>query len=161
MNLELETVFNNPGELVRFDYPLKGFDDLLPLAALPQVTGLVKNRAGIVTLEGTASVRLKAQCDRCASPLEYSAQVPLEHTLVLQRNCEDDGELILLDGYRFSPDALVWEDIVLSMPQKMLCKADCKGLCPQCGANLNESMCGCKPAGDPRLAALRELIIEE
>lgn len=161
MFLELESVFNNPGLSVPFDYALTGFDGMLPLAAAPMIKGVVKNRTGIVTLEGSAEVRLDAQCDRCAAPFSYHARIPLEHTLVLSLNREDGGDLILLDSHRFSPDDLVWEDIVLAMPPKMLCRPECEGLCQRCGTNLNEGECGCKPEIDPRLSALLDYVPED
>jgi len=158
MFLELESVFNNPGLSAPFDYALEGFEGMLPFVAPPRVAGEVKNRAGVVTLEGSAQVRLHAECDRCAAPFEYRADVPLEHTLVLSLNREDSDELILLEGTRFSPDGLVWEDIVLAMPPKLLCKPDCAGLCQRCGKNLNEGPCECKPDIDPRWAVLQDLL---
>ena len=158
MFLELEQVFNTPGLSVPFDYALEGFEGMLPFAAPPRVAGGIRNRAGVVTLEGSARVRLSAACDRCAAPFEYSADVPLEHTLVLSLNREDGGDLILLEGTRFSPDSLVWEDIVLSMPSRLLCVPDCAGLCQRCGKNLNEGPCECKPDTDPRWAVLQDLL---
>ncbi|MCL2494116.1 MAG: DUF177 domain-containing protein [Oscillospiraceae bacterium] len=149
MFLELESVFNTPGLSLPFDYALEGFGGLLPFAASPRVAGQVKNRAGIVTLEGGASIVLDVRCDRCAESFEYRARVPLAHTLVLSRNREDSDELILLEDTRFSPDTLAWEDIVLSLPPKMLCRPDCAGLCRRCGANLNEGPCQCRPEGGP------------
>ena len=50
------------------------------------------------------------------------------------------------------------EDVVLNLPSKVLCKDDCKGLCPQCGKNLNDGPCDCKEPVDPRLAGLLELL---
>ena len=158
MFLELESVFNTPGLSVPFDYPLEGFEGMLPFAAPPRAAGRVKNRAGVVTLEGSAQVRLHVQCDRCAAPFEYSAEVPLEHTLVLSLNREDSDDLVLLEGTRFSPDSLVWEDIVLAMPSRLLCATDCAGLCQRCGRNLNEGPCECKPETDPRWAVLQNLL---
>ena len=158
MFLELEQVFNTPGLSVPFDYTLEGFEGMLPLARQPRVAGEIRNRAGVVTLEGSAQIKLDTQCDRCAAPFEYSAEAPLEHTLVLSLNREDSGELVLLEGTRFSPDGLVWEDIVFSMPPKLLCTPDCKGLCQHCGQNLNEGPCECKPEGDHRWAALQDLL---
>lgn len=53
---------------------------------------------------------------------------------------------------------VAWEQFMLAMPVRPLCRSDCKGLCPQCGANLNLGDCGCeRQAGDPRLEALRNL----
>ena len=158
MYLELESVFNNPGLSEPFDYQLPCSYDGLPFAQPPAICGRVKNRAGVVTLEGTAQLRLNANCDRCAASFGYAADVPLFHTLVLSLNNEDSADYILLDSYRFSPDDLVWEDIVFALPPKLLCRTDCAGLCHRCGQNLNEGPCACKPEGDPRLAKLRQLL---
>ena len=49
-----------------------------------------------------------------------------------------------------------------ALPVNPLCKTDCKGLCPQCGTNLNNGTCGCIPdEGDPRLAVLRGLTLHK
>ena len=158
MFLELESVFNNPGLSEPFDYRLPERYDDLPFAQPPAIIGEVKNRAGVVTLEGRADVRLYACCDRCAVDFGYVANVPLFHTLVLSLNDESHDDFVLLSSYRFSPDDLIWEDIVLALPPKLLCKPDCAGLCHRCGQNLNEKACECKPEGDPRLAVLKQLL---
>ena len=52
--------------------------------------------------------------------------------------------------------------LLVALPLKPLCREDCAGLCPQCGANLNEGPCGCEPdTEDDRWAALRELKLED
>lgn len=54
--------------------------------------------------------------------------------------------------------AICWEELMLTLPVTPLCKADCKGLCARCGANLNSGLCACpEEEGDPRMAALRGL----
>jgi len=158
MFLELESVFNTPGLSEPFSYSLPKSYDLLPFAQPPPIAGEVKNRAGVVTLEGTAKVRLAATCDRCAKEFDYATDIPLRHTLVLSLNHENNDDFVLLDSYRFSPSDLVWEDIVLALPPKLLYGDACRGLCHRCGANLNENPCDCKPEGDPRLAALVQLL---
>jgi len=158
MYLELESVFNTPGLSEPFSCELPQRYDDLPFARQPAVAAEVKNRAGVVTLEGTAQVQLQAQCDRCAASFGYDASLPLCHTLVLSLNNENHDDFILLDSYRFSPDDLIWEDIILALPPKLLCKPDCAGLCHRCGTNLNDGPCECKPEGDPRLAALKQLL---
>lgn len=61
-----------------------------------------------------------------------------------------------------NPAALLWEEFLLSLPVKPLCRLDCKGLCPTCGRNRNEGACQCvNDEADPRLAALRGLIVEK
>ena len=57
---------------------------------------------------------------------------------------------------------LLWEEFVLALPVRPLCKPDCKGLCPDCGKNLNEGSCSCvRDEGEPRLAALRGLKVKK
>jgi uncharacterized protein len=57
---------------------------------------------------------------------------------------------------------LLHEQFQLALPMKPLCSDACRGLCPQCGANLNRTECGCTPIWeDPRLAPLKELLIRD
>ncbi len=58
--------------------------------------------------------------------------------------------------------AVAWEQFMLAQPTQPICNEDCKGICPECGANLNNGSCSCrKDDGDPRLAALRNLKINK
>ena len=62
------------------------------------------------------------------------------------------------DGDRIDLDEIVREQILLALPTRQLCAEDCKGLCPSCGANLNEKACGCEQQQtDPRWSALEAL----
>jgi len=54
------------------------------------------------------------------------------------------------------------EQCYLSLPMKPLCRPDCRGLCPQCGTNLNRGACACRREwDDPRLTALKTLVVDE
>lgn len=65
-------------------------------------------------------------------------------------------------GIEINPAALAWEEFLLALPVKPLCKDSCKGLCPVCGNNLNNESCSCaKEQGDPRLAVLRNLTVKK
>ena len=59
------------------------------------------------------------------------------------------GEVVVLDD-------LIRQEVILAVPFSPQCKADCRGLCPQCGTDLNLGACGCAPPPDPRWKALRE-----
>jgi uncharacterized protein len=70
----------------------------------------------------------------------------------------DELDVTYLEEGRINTDHLLRENILLSLPVQPLCREDCRGLCPQCGANLNLGPCGCQaPSGDPRLRVLRTL----
>jgi len=125
MRLHLMPVFSCPGETLDFSFELCNGD--LPFARPALVKGRAANRAGIVTLSGTADVRLNAQCDRCAEPFDYRASVEFSHTLVTSRASEESDELVLVRDFTLDAEALVWEDIVLAMPPKLLCEPGCTG----------------------------------
>ena len=75
---------------------------------------------------------------------------------------EDDGEddlYIRVQSEEIDLYELLREDIILNLPMIHLCKPDCKGLCSQCGANLNYEKCSCnKDSVDPRLEILKTLL---
>ena len=55
-------------------------------------------------------------------------------------------------------DLLILGEILPSLPEKVLCREDCKGLCPMCGKNLNEGACGCRQEpSDPRMAQIQDI----
>ena len=71
---------------------------------------------------------------------------------------DDDLDLSFYDGDHIDLSPLMREQIVLALPTRPLCRDDCKGLCPTCGANLNTQACACTASsGDSRLAVLRDL----
>ena len=131
-------------------------------------------RAGMdVFLDGEFRVDLEGICSRCLG--EYSFRLARDFSLVLAPLGEvgagggnrSSGELRTEDfalcyyrGEEIDLSPLVWEQLILALPTRPLCDADCRGLCPQCGESLNAGDCGCKvDRGDPRLAVLRNLKI--
>ena len=74
---------------------------------------------------------------------------------------EENDEIVLLDNGEVDLDEVFTTAAVLNMDAKHVCSEDCKGLCPTCGADLNEGSCGCKPERDPRFAALAQLLDKE
>ncbi|MBI4536765.1 MAG: DUF177 domain-containing protein [candidate division NC10 bacterium] len=70
----------------------------------------------------------------------------------------DDLDVTYLEEGRIDTDRLLRESVLLSLPVQPLCREDCRGLCPRCGANLNHEACSCAPPqGDLRFQALRKL----
>ena len=70
---------------------------------------------------------------------------------------DSDMDVGFYDGLRFDVDAMAIEQIVLAMPMRFVCDDLCKGLCPTCGADLNQGSCLCKDEpGDPRMSVLKE-----
>ena len=113
----------------------------------------IKNRAGVVELSLDCKGEISALCDRCAAKVQKPFSLKTSHTLVKDPPENDDGDYIVIES-ALDLDGLILEDALLSLPSKILCKPDCKGLCAKCGKDLNEGKCECKKEIDPRWAAL-------
>ena len=164
MIIELESIFNTEGMKVPFEYELSlssidvaGYS---PVTEPVRVSGLVENKAGIVNLTASVGLPYGAPCDRCAKDVERQFNYNFEHTLVVALESGENDAFLEVPNMRLDLDALVEEDVNLALPSKYLCDDDCKGLCPQCGQNLNESQCNCKAPIDPRFEALLQLLDE-
>jgi uncharacterized protein len=120
-----------------------------------------------IRLRGRLSAGLELQCARCLEPLRQD--VKREFELLYRPLGADAGrdELSVTDaeaeiGY-YQGDGLLLEDVLreqvlLALPLKVTCREDCKGLCPQCGKNLNQEQCSCSTeVEDPRWAALKDV----
>ena len=157
MTIDLLPVFDNEGERIDLDYSFREEDDAF--ATPVQVTGFVENRTGIVSIRATARFDYSFACARCNKPLLRHATVPVRHVLVTHLEDEEDSdEFIVVEDRQLDLDALVNEDVYLSLPYRMLCKPDCKGLCALCGADLNEGPCACEKPADSRWDALKDLL---
>ena len=105
--------------------------------------------------DGTISATWKSECRRCLSPIEGRLDVDFRE--VFEPNPRE-GETYKLGHEEVDLEPLIREALLLALPLTPLCRADCEGICPTCGADLNEGPCGCAPAGrDPRWAALDDL----
>ena len=158
MVLGLKTLFAEDG-VRQVDYTFTPDEALLAGCSPIHVTGKLQGKSSIVYMTLTAAFTLSLLCDRCMTPYEEAHTVPVEHVLVTSLNREDNDELILVESQEIDLHELVMSDLLLTLPMKHLCREDCKGLCVQCGKNLNEGDCGCKKKPvDPRLEALRKLL---
>lgn len=135
------------------------FQGIFPFVQPVRVKGEIRSLAEVVSMHATATVVFNGVCDRCAEPFEKILTIPMEHVLVTSLGNADNDELLLVENYRLDLTTLTVSDVLLELPSKQLCRQDCKGLCPQCGKNLNEGLCGCRvESGDPRLAVLKQLL---
>lgn len=119
---------------------------------------------GGVMLKGKSSAHFKTVCARCAEEAEQELNVPVQMVLKPKTGREqedvdmEDVQFGTYDGKEVDCSAVVEEALILALPYSVLCRADCKGLCPQCGANLNQGACKCAPGvKDERFKALEQL----
>ncbi len=114
-------------------------------------------------LEGEVPV----QCARCLEPVTVPIEVPVEEiyrpTLDVVtgqpiRPEEEDQALWIDEHHILDMTEVLRQDVLVALPVHVLCRDDCKGLCPTCGKNLNEGPCECPADTDPRWAVLRDLL---
>ena len=141
------------------DFSQVEYQGVCPIPDPVHVVGEITVSAGVVQLSARASFVFHGRCDRCLGAFERSYDVPLEHILVNTLEDEENDDYILLDQYKLDLADLTLADMMLELPYKSLCREDCRGLCPMCGKNLNEGLCGCtRQSVDPRLDVLRQLL---
>ncbi len=164
MIITLESLMNGGIEKLSldcsFDFSKEEFDGVFPFTTPVSLLGEIANRAGIVSLTAVATFDFTAFCDRCAAEFTKVFRVPVEHTLVSSLSDEENDDFIVVPADGLDIERLTLEDIYLFLPSKLLCKEDCKGVCPSCGADLNEGSCNCKKEIDPRLEALLSMLEE-
>ena len=163
MLFELKSVFQNEGEEKKVNYKLDiadiDIDGVFPFRTPIDVTATAKNRASLVSLTIRACFSYSRSCDRCSTDFTREMDMLFEHKLA--QTLVDDGndDYIETPDFKLELDEVVISDIILSLPQKNLCKDDCKGLCQTCGQNLNNGECSCdKRQIDPRLEILKQFM---
>ena len=141
------------------DFSQVEYQGICPITEPVHVVGEITVRAGVVQLAARATFVYHGRCDRCLNAFEKTYDVPLDHILVATLEDEENDDYILLDQYQLDLADLTLADILLELPYKSLCREDCRGLCPMCGKDLNEGLCGCtRKSVDPRLDVLRQLL---
>ncbi len=120
-----------------------------------------------VLIEGNVKMTASLPCSRCLEDFSYPMAVDFRDEYLPEAGIAEDGEYELSGdelniGYYINDEIdikeLIKEQMLLVVPIKQLCRPDCKGLCPDCGKDLNTGTCNCiKVTADPRLAKLGEL----
>jgi len=109
-----------------------------------KVTGEIANHAGAVTLQMQIDFSLLATCDRCLKEFTRDFSYQSEHLVVRSLESEEDeADYIVAKAESIDPEEIAVMDLLLELPTKMLCREDCKGLCPKCGCDWNEMTCDC------------------
>src|SRR5690606_32302241 len=178
VQLSVASIRDQRGASLPFDFIVPPAE-LAPLADEVQpvtpvrVYGQVTNTGDSMLVQGEARGEFALTCARCLQPLhtelaaEFQERFRREGARVPARGeaegegdppaglPEDDARLYR--GNWLHLDEAVREALLLQLPMKPVCGPDCRGLCPQCGTNLNEATCDCQPETiDPRPAVLQE-----
>lgn len=125
---------------------------------------------GQIHIFGTLHTRIELNCARCLEPV--TEEVSRDFDLIYRpASCAprqedvhlslEETEIAFFEGDGLFLADILSEQIHLAVPMKAICRSDCRGLCPHCGANLNYEQCSCETRTvDPRLASLERFKLE-
>ena len=139
-----------------FDVPSVRVSDDLTLDYVRGPIRLSRTAEGIL-VQGQLQVGIESECVRCLDPVTVNVTVDVEELFaypsptVAEFSLHDDGILDLAP--------LLRAEVLIEASRGVLCRPDCKGLCPHCGVNWNHTTCTCAEERiDPRLAQLKHLL---
>lgn len=145
MKIDIQDIFYSTGSLKSFEttVDLSGeeYSDYQEFESPVSVKGTFRNRSGVVTLDIHLSAALCCVCDRCLQSFIWTVSKNFHHVVTSQ---QEDSDIIIDKNGMVDISMLIWEDILLEMPSKMLCTENCVGICPVCGKNLNDGLCPCE-----------------
>lgn len=109
-----------------------------------QLNGIVEKSFNTVSFRGKLASEIVKICGRCLARLEQKIELPFD---LYYEITPEQVEIDTLDDLR--------EVMLLDHSIAYICKDSCKGLCPKCGTNLNESSCSCPKAKTPSMGSIR------
>lgn len=136
-----------------FDLATEGFSFQAPVHVQLQVN----NTSKAMLVNGTIDTELRVTCGRCLEPFVYPLSLSYQDEWVFRAQATEEQleTALLLDKDEVEINERIFEQIVLALPMRFICSAECQGLCPTCGANRNLTSCHCGEDDiDPRLSAL-------
>lgn len=171
MLINLTDVFTSEGKVKMevFPYEHDSFSYMGNEYPIPEKTDVsitfTNIKAGHVLAEGEMELVLSIPCDRCLHSVKMPVRIVFTHQLKAPEQEksalkeEDISESSpFLSGFELDTEILMNNEILINMPMKVLCKEECKGICPECGQNLNEGECGCDTfVPDPRMAMIKDI----
>ena len=142
------------------DYQTSEIKQVEPL----EVNATAELLEGNIRVAGAIESKVELVCARCLEPVVEDVQrsfdlfyspLPKDVKPEEARLKDDDAEIGFFEGEGLFLADVLREQVLLALPMKVICRGDCRGLCPNCGANLNHEECRCeKHSADPRLAPL-------
>src|SRR5687767_7400889 len=154
VRIELENLEGSKGDFAHVYQPeeLNPVDERITLTEPANISGLVKLSGNQVFIEGHVDTRAQVECDRCLQPVDVPVSTDFELEYIPGSDYEASGAAALteaelsvsvFDGEAIDVDEIVKEQIVLAVPTRMLCREECKGICPECGIDRNTGECKC------------------
>jgi uncharacterized protein len=152
-----------PGEI---DFSDSGTTQTAPLTATG-VAELLAHTGGEIRVKGRVKTVMEAECDRCLGRATFPIDAPFDLFYRPAETAATEEEEVAIDegeaemGFYEMPglelEEILREQVLLQLPMQRVCSEACKGICPVCGLNRNESECRCETrAADDRWSALKD-----
>lgn len=126
------------------------------------VVGTVTNTGDGFLIQGEVAYTYETNCSRCLEPVSSSGKVEITEQFATYTPSEADESVYYYQGDLIDLSDCIREQVFLSLPMKFTCKTDCRGLCPQCGQNLNKKDCDCRnDVFNPQFTKLKFLLNQE
>ncbi|MGQ9525901.1 MAG: YceD family protein [Armatimonadota bacterium] len=160
MKLDITELLRVPTEPVEFLVDEPSPSDL-GVECRSRVTGrlVFSSTSNLLMIRGDVYANLTLECVRCLEPVAYCAHAEIseefrirDFTVVSGADQPEDEELdesllAVFNGGELDLDEYLRQHLLLAVPSFPVCRDDCRGLCPHCGANLNVTSCNCAEAG--------------
>jgi len=138
-----------------FDAPAVRITDDLTVRHIRGTLRLSRTKEGIL-VQGKLHVGLEGECYRCLDPVLTDAAIHIEE---LYATTPGKAEFRIFEDGILDLAPLLRDEVLIILSRGLLCSDTCRGLCPECGANLNHTTCSCRDNDiDPRFARLKELL---
>lgn len=113
-------------------------------------------------VEAKTDLSIWIPCARCLDPVKTSFHIRCEYEIDMSQSEEDRIENLdennFIEENNLDVEQLIYNEILIRWPMRVLCKDDCQGICSHCGKNLNKGTCNCETRElDPRMAAISDI----
>jgi uncharacterized protein len=144
-------------------------DDIEVIGPIDGHVRMRRTNQGLL-VDGWVELTLELSCNRCLKTFEQPMHVDFEEQFYptvdvitgMPLDPFDEDEIFPIDAHHeVDLTEAVRQNVLLALPMVTICREDCKGLCPQCGHDLNLGPCECKPEVDARLSVLEQLLQNE
>ena len=143
-----------------FEYPSIALSDDLPLTDLRGMVHISRTPQGLL-VQGDFAAQTPSECVRCLNEFTFSLNWEFTELYAFSKRSVSESGLLLPEDAHIDLQPLIREYALLEIPISPLCKKDCKGLCLECGEDLNQTDCGHRPEIDSPFSALKNLFKEE
>lgn len=167
MNIDISTIVKSINkeiteevmiEMTAFESQLGDF----PILKKSPIALYIANRENRqLFIKGAVDIEAAIPCGRCLTEVPTQIRFDIDKELTIDGESIIDEEMEETDyliGFELDVEKLVYAEILVNWPMKVLCKDDCEGICKVCGMNLNKGACNCQRTElDPRMAAIQDI----